>query len=220
MPYECRHPSQYRWRDPETGEVACRKCGQVLPNMEVHVSEEEKLGRGPTNDVNFNRNLGTTSKRFSSKRGPEPRLLHVLTQIYGSKDAKKQPIELISKTCPGCHREQHVKLFGDSVHCQECGADLGYYTLRWVPNGHGGSAASFWADLRLLEAWDGPDDDPILKVGREVLSKKLLGRVKDEEAHFLARKCLAGLKELSKVTKREVERLIDSVLEGERVLAK
>lgn len=217
---QCRHPASAKWTDPESGETVCKKCAQVLPNVEVHVSEEEKLGRGPVNDVNFNRNLGTTSKRFSSQKGPEPRLLHVLTEVYGSRNGSKQPINLVSKTCSNCSREQTVKLFGDGVRCEKCGADLGYYTLRWIPNGHGGSAASFWADLRLLEAWDGPDDDAILKIGRELLRKKLLGRVKDEEAHFLARKCLAGLKELSKVTRREVERLIDSVLEGERVLAK
>jgi hypothetical protein len=215
---QCRHPALAQWMDPESGETVCRKCAQVLPSPKLNVAEVEKFGRGPTNAIVFNKNLGSTSKSKQSQK-TEPRHLHVLTQIYGTRDGKKPAVNLVTKSCPSCHAESHIRLFGDSVHCEECGAELGYYTLRWVPNGHGGSAASFWADLRLLEAWDGPDDDPVLKVGRELLRKKLLGHVKDEEAHFLARKCLAGLKELSKVTKREVERLIDSVLEGEKVLA-
>jgi hypothetical protein len=97
---------------------------------------------------------------------------------------------------------------------------LGEYVLRWQPSNNGnGRALSFWADVRLLQKWDGPDDDPILRLGRQIISEKLLGHVKDEEAHFLAQKCMVALKELSKVTRRQVDRLITSILDAEEIPA-
>ena len=176
------------------------------------------MNRQPENAIVHRSNRGAGSKRAGVK-GPQPHHLHVLTEVYGNREGTKPAIDTIIETCRNCKHQTPVKLFGETKHCPECQAELGYYTFRYLPNGHG-NATRFWADLRLLEAYDGPDDDPVLKMGREILSSKLIGHVSDEDAHWLAKKCLAGLAELSKVTRREVESVIDSILEGERVLCK
>jgi hypothetical protein len=79
------------------------------------------------------------------------------------------------------------------------------------------TAVAWMRDQRLLQAYDPPDDDPVLKMGREILRDRLLGKISDEDAHWIGMKCKKGLEELSGVTRREIVRLIDSILEGEGV---
>ena len=213
----CHHPRKARVNDKETSELICTECGEVIGTV-PQTTTLEKLNRQPENAIVHRSNRGAGSKRAGQK-GAQPHHLHVLTEVYGNREGTKPPIDTITETCTNCKHQTPVKLFGETKHCPDCQSELGFYTFRRMPNGHG-NATRFWADLRTLEAYDGPDDDPVLKIGREILSKKLLGHVTDEEAHWIAKKCLTGLSELSKVTRREVESIIDALLEGENIVCK
>ncbi len=125
-PNKCLHPAKYRWNDRESGEVVCiaENCGEVLERMVSRTSFGDKFGRGPVNQAVFRKNLGSTSKQGSDKKGPEPIHQIAVASVRGSVKYHRRPLELIVKTCPQCKQENHVRVFGDPVTCENtsCGA--------------------------------------------------------------------------------------------------
>lgn len=92
---------------------------------------------------------------------------------------------------------------------------LGDYLLRWNPANNGnGLRRSFWSDLRSLQSWDGPEDDVIIRSARELFSRRLNGKLSDENAHVLATMYLKAVRELSAEKRRELKRLLPGILDS------
>jgi hypothetical protein len=222
----CSHPGSGRRTDPETTEVFCGKCGIQIQNTRPNSIGTEQFGRGTINHAVFRKNLGTTTKQ-KDEHGAEHHHLQTLSSVYGSRDGSQPPLERLTKTCPACRKEKVVRVFGESVKCDnaECGIELGHFVLRWLPyipqnggkKGTSNKALRYLADLRILQLWDPPEDDPTMKMAREVFRKKVLGHISDGDADFLAKRFLRGVKQLSKVYRKDVKDLLNGLLEGEGI---
>lgn len=104
------------------------------------------------------------------------------------------------------------------THVKFARTHLGDYLLRWNPSNNGnGTRLLFWGDLRSLQAWDPPEYDPNVKAAREVLREKLLTKVPPEIAHRIAQRYLKGVKKISRLPRRTLVALLDSVLESEQI---
>lgn len=103
-------------------------------------------------------------------------------------------------------------------HVKFMRSHLGDYILRWNPSNDGNSLRlAFWSDLRTLQSWDPPENDPNVKAARELLKEKLLSRVSPEDAHRLATKYLQGVKKISRIPRKTLVNLLDSVIESEQM---
>ena len=109
------------------GETVCTRCGSVQERMFERgpVSDSEKLGRGPQNFAVFGGNLGSTTKTTASL-GAEPIYQVAVGSVRGSVKYNRRPLELIVKTCPKCSSENHLRVFGEPVFCEntKCGATV------------------------------------------------------------------------------------------------
>ncbi len=107
------------------GEIVCTSCGTVQERMFEHgrISDAEKFGRAPQNFAVFGGNLGSTTKT-SASLGAEPILQVAVANVRGSVKYNRRPLELVVKTCPKCSAENHLRVFGDPILCQNvsCGA--------------------------------------------------------------------------------------------------
>jgi hypothetical protein len=221
----CRHPRKARVHDVESGMDVCTVCATEFPvSISPRIPNAEKFGRAPVNAAVFRENMGSTS-RFPGKKGPEPVHKLVIKSVYGSRlgDGNLATTR-INETCPNCHKETPVAIFGQPVLCMTkgCGTQLGHMVFRSRPIPHtdaedGGQSILFWGDLRTIQSWDGPENSDLLKYGRELFSKHVLGKVSDEKAHKLAQKFLKGLKEMERMNKRNAQLLLASYLESNGV---
>jgi hypothetical protein len=224
----CRHPRNKRYHDPETGEIHCATCGEVAGCLERIETVEKYDGHSPANQAVFKGNMGEKA----GKNGQPPSHYVAVSSVYGSEKYSARPLEFLVKSCPGCHIQQSVRVFGEDVHCQKCGIPLGHYILRWLPfiseNGNGNKeeehqtqqAMRYMADLKMLNLWDPPEDDPTLKAARELFRKKVLGHVSPERADFLSRRYLRGVKRLHKVYRKDMENLLQGLLASEGIKVK
>lgn len=225
----CKHPTKDRVTpDSKTQQQVCEKCGVELPSLGIKVTSE-KFGRAPGNAALFAGNLGSTTRR-KDDHGPEHHHLEAISAVYGSRNGSKIPLDRLIKTCPSCLRQQVVRVFGETVRCEnpDCQIQLAHFVLRWLPfvpngkkNGDNGNVAihaRFSADLRLLQLWDPPEGDPTLKLARDLFRKKVFGHMQPEDAHFLAKRFLRGVRQLNKVYRKDMENLLDSLLEGEGII--
>jgi len=109
------------------GEIVCTSCGSVQERMFEHgrISDSEKFGRAPQNFAVFGGNLGSTTKT-SASLGAEPIHQVAVASVRGSEKYNRRPLELIAKTCPKCSAENHLRVFGDPVFCEnpKCGATV------------------------------------------------------------------------------------------------
>jgi hypothetical protein len=266
----CKHPQSARWNDPESGEVVCEDCGEVLERRLSPFASTlggEKFGRGPVNNSVFRANMGSTSKAKAFSSGPEPLHLDAVSAVHGGHGHLGSLIQ--TRTCPICQTQQPVKVINDDallcekescgiLVCSKCGkhaeiseengdmkcssgsfvsedlvcdkfgdvrknvkfhrTHLGQYLLRWQPSNNGnGSALSYWADVRIVQAWDPPENDPNLKVAREILRERLLTKVTPEVAHQLATPYLRAVKRISTIPRKTLSDLLDTVLETEGI---
>jgi hypothetical protein len=206
----CDHPKPKRLRDLETGEIVCQECGEVLQVQAQRVPDAGKFGRGPENFAVFRNNLGSTSKKNNSQP-VEAYHLHAISEVYGNRYGKI-PSKLLTKTCPECGQQNHLKIFGDDVTCEKCKANLAHYVLRWLPNGS--DATRFWADLRLLQGWDGPEDDALIKLAREIFSEQLGGRLSPEDASRVAGVYLKSVNRLISEQRHDLKSVLTGLLDS------
>jgi hypothetical protein len=221
----CRHPQESRITDPETGEIVC-KCGEVLGRVRQRETPEEYLGRSPVNDAVYKGNMSEKT----SKNGQPVSHYIATSAVYGNEKYSMRPLEFLVKTCPACGKQQPVKVFGESIHCEnkECGIELGHFVLRWLPyipqngnkNGNGNTAMRYMFDLKMLSLWDPPENDQTIRVAKELFSKKVQGHVSAEKAHFLSRRFLRGVKQLNKVYRKDMENLLEGLLQSEGIKVK
>jgi transcription elongation factor Elf1 len=86
-------------------------------------------------------------------------------------------------------------------------------TVRQLPN----QAVNWNQDLRRLQHLLPVDDDPLLKTARELLSQRLDGKLSPENANMIAQRYLEGVKKISRVPRRTLVNLLDSLLESEGI---
>jgi hypothetical protein len=223
----CRHPRKLLSTDPETGEIVC-KCGLVVGGLKQIETVEKYDGHSPANQAVFKDNMGEKA----GKNGQPPSHYVAVSAVYGSEKYSARPLEFLVKSCPSCHIQQSVRVFGEDVHCQKCGIPLGHYVLRWLPfiseNGNGTKeeqdetqrAMRYMADLKMLNLWDPPENDQTLRIAKELFSKKVQGHVSAEKAHFLSRRFLRGVKQLNKVYRKDMENLLEGLLQSEGIKVK
>jgi len=124
----CTHPKKARWVDVENGELVCcgdlGGCGEVLRIIPER-DTSAKFGRSPQNFAVFHNNLGSTTKA-AEKHGTEPIHQLVVASVRGSVKYNRRPLELITKTCPKCLLENHLRVFED-VFCED--ANCGVYLV-------------------------------------------------------------------------------------------
>jgi hypothetical protein len=147
--------------------------------------------------------------------------------IEGKEDRGKEDPGEISEGDNGNLRCSKGPLVSEGLVCSKYGeinryvkfirTHLGDYYLRWNPSNGNGFASSYWADLRLLQAWDPPENDVNIKLARELLKEKLLTRVSPEDAHRLSSKYLQGVRKISRIPRKTLIDLLDGVLESEGV---
>jgi hypothetical protein len=230
-PADCKHPRKARRTDYETGETACERCGLVLETKASSpLLDDEKIGRGPVNAAVFRSNMGSTSK---GKLGDTAEPCHVdaVAAFNGNLSGTKPPVLVLTKTCSECHYENIIPIHdGPPRKCQNpkgCDALLGEYVFRYLPAALDDEEKRagltyeeklrfnrFARDLQTLRQIDSPEENPIVKKALEIFSRKLLGRLSDEDAHALAQRYLAAVKHtFCQVHSRDLERLLDILIE-------
>jgi hypothetical protein len=223
----CRHPLKSRMTDAETGEIHCHECGEVLGTVRQKAAPEEYLRRSPVNDAVHRRNM---SEKTSNG---QPVSHYVATSsVYGNEKYGMKALEFLTKTCPACGKQQPVRVFGETIYCEnkDCSIELGHRVLRWLPfvpqdgkkNGNSENAhpMRYMADMKLLSLWDPPENDHTLKAARELFSKKVQGHVSPETAHFLAQRFLRGVRRMNKTYRKDMENLLDGLLQAEGIIVK
>jgi hypothetical protein len=233
---QCRHPPSKRETDLETGFEYCRKCNEQLPPSTIRLTPQEIHGREPTNLAVFRANAPNNSKLNGAQLGPQPHHLEILNRaIYGKQASRKNdailPTQRITRTCPSCGVQQPLPVFGENIVCvnPECGIELGHFVFRYQPynpedqkgNGESNYSLRFWADLRAIQSWDPVEDDETIRLARQVFGEMVKPlKLSPEDAHFLAREYLKGVKAVSQTYKRDLRDLLTGLLTMKGIIAK
>jgi hypothetical protein len=86
-------------------------------------------------------------------------------------------------------------------------------SLKRVPN----QSVNWNQDLRMLQHFSPVEDDPLMKTARELFSQRLDGKLSPENASMLAERYLQGVRKISRVPRRTLVNLLDSLIESEGI---
>jgi hypothetical protein len=132
----------------------------------------------------------------------------------------------------GCGAENIAKELSKLKKCSACRKPLNLsakefvrtrlaeQVIRWIPvdpvqYGRNFSAVGYMSDLRVLGSrWDPPEDDAAIKGAREVFSKRLNGKVTDEDASQIAAVYMKSVKQLLSEQRRDLKGLFEGVLDS------
>lgn len=210
---KCGHPKAKLETDPVTNATWCHECALEMPRKVSLISVgSEKFGRSPTNRAVVGGNKGSSSEGLAINEA-----VKAVQGSYGS-----EPMQRITKTCPECKTQQSLNVVGPSVACEKCGIELAHYIARWLPQNNGdrkgeaNQSMRFLADKRLLEIWTPPEGNPVIRMAQELFSKRMRGKLNDENADRLASLYLKNVRRrLPK--KRDLDTILDATLEAARV---
>lgn len=129
-----------------------------------------------------------------------------------------QPIVPYRETCATCGKMiyeardfkfQHFvdakkKHIRESPECEPNG------TVAAQPN----KALWSWADLRVLQGWDGVEDDPSIKRAREIFSRRFNGKLEDGDASSLAAVYMKSVRQLLRDQRHSLNGMLESLLDS------